>query len=166
MDLAARPIVVHSLEIVRYEYPELELIVRCGSGTYIRSLGRDIAEALRTAAVMSQLRRLAIGPFRVEDGLQVADLTPEMIYRQLLPPVLAVEEMTQVVVSEADIDQLFKGQMIDGSAPRQRQNWRSEMRPLAEIAAISQDGDLVAILRSLEGRLKPVKCFVRGLTGQ
>lgn len=166
VELAARPIVVHSLEIVRYEYPELELLVRCGSGTYIRSLGRDIAEALHTAAVMSQLRRLAIGPFRVEDGLEVADLTPEIIHTQLLPPVLAVEEMAQLVVSEADIDQLIKGQMIDSSAPRQRRNWRSEARPLTEIAAINQGGDLVAILKSLEVRLKPVKCFVKGLTGQ
>src|SRR4029079_9054729 len=46
VELAARPIVIHSLEIVRYNYPELELLVRCGSGTYIRSLGRDLAEAL------------------------------------------------------------------------------------------------------------------------
>ena len=50
VELAARPVEIHAIEIVRYEYPELELLIRCGSGTYIRSLGRDIAEAFGTRA--------------------------------------------------------------------------------------------------------------------
>src|SRR6478609_12096076 len=77
VELAARPVEIISIDLVRYEYPELELRVRCGSGTYIRSLGRDLAEALGSAAVMSQLRRIAIGPFQVEESLQLADLALE-----------------------------------------------------------------------------------------
>ena len=52
-----------------YQYPELVLDVECGSGTYIRSLGRDLAESLGTAAVMSALVRTAIGGFRVEEAV-------------------------------------------------------------------------------------------------
>ena len=54
---------IHRLEILRYEYPELELAIECGSGTYVRSLGRDLAASLGTAAVMSALVRTAIGAF-------------------------------------------------------------------------------------------------------
>ena len=43
--LAARPVEIYRVAVVAYEYPELVLDVECGSGTYIRSLGRDLAEA-------------------------------------------------------------------------------------------------------------------------
>ena len=52
-----RPVVIHSIEVAAYQYPELILDVACGGGTYIRSLGRDLAESLGTAAVMSALVR-------------------------------------------------------------------------------------------------------------
>jgi tRNA pseudouridine55 synthase len=162
VQLAARPIVIHSLEIVRYECPELELLVRCGSGTYIRSLGRDLAEALGDAAVMSQLRRLEIGPFRVEEGVQLGDLTLDLIHERLLPPVLAVSALPHVIVSDVETDRLVKGQPIHNSADRQRTNWPSETQPRQEIAAISERGNLVAILQFLEGNLKPIKCFGSG----
>ena len=50
-----------TLRVLRYDYPELELDIECGSGTYVRALGRDLAAALGTAAVMSALERTAIG---------------------------------------------------------------------------------------------------------
>src|SRR5436190_8799230 len=62
-DLQPRPIEVYSVELVEYSYPQLVLDIRCGSGTYVRSLGRDIARALGTEAVMSALVRTEIGPF-------------------------------------------------------------------------------------------------------
>src|SRR5262249_43555691 len=65
VEIAPRTVTIHSLNILRYDYPELELVVECGSGTYIRSLGRDLASALGTAAVMSALERTAVGGFRV-----------------------------------------------------------------------------------------------------
>ena len=68
-DLPPRPVTIHAIGVARYEYPELVLDIHCGSGTYIRSLGRDLAAALGTAAVMSELERTAIGEFRVEDAV-------------------------------------------------------------------------------------------------
>ena len=52
-----------------YRYPELVLEVDCGSGTYIRSLGRDLAESLGTSAVMSALVRTAIGNFDLDEAV-------------------------------------------------------------------------------------------------
>ena len=51
--LEPRPIRIDQIVIVSYRYPELTLDIRCGSGTYVRSLGRDLAESIGTAAVMS-----------------------------------------------------------------------------------------------------------------
>ena len=53
VQLQPRLIEVYSLAVASYEYPELVLHIECGGGTYVRSLGRDLAEALATAAVMS-----------------------------------------------------------------------------------------------------------------
>lgn len=46
VELAPRPIQVNALSVIRYEYPDLVLDIDCGTGTYVRSLGRDIAESL------------------------------------------------------------------------------------------------------------------------
>src|SRR6185369_12903752 len=117
VELAVRPVEVHSLEIVRYAYPELELLVECGTGTYIRSLGRDLAEALGTGAVMSQLRRLAIGPFRVEEAIGLGGLSQEQIENRLLPPLMGLEGMPRVDVTEEEIQKLLNGQTIGRNWP-------------------------------------------------
>jgi tRNA pseudouridine55 synthase len=149
--LTERPVKIYSLKILRYEYPELELSVTCGSGTYIRSLGRDLAESVGTSAVMSQLRRLAIGPFRCEEAVCIDDLSRELIEKRLLPPLTGLEGMPRVEVSDEEVRRLLNGQMI-------------ENRPAfhaPESAAIAAGGTLVAILKPKQGGLAPVKCFER-----
>ncbi len=160
VELAARPIQVHSLEIVRYAYPELELGVRCGSGTYIRSLGRDLALALGTAAVMSQLRRQAIGPFDVHDAVIVEELDKDRIQQRLRPPLFALSEMPKITISAEIITRLWNGQVIPVEPSFQLPPSR-----VAEVAAVSSSGELVAILEYDEGLLRPTKCFPPALKG-
>src|SRR6185295_5166076 len=57
VELEARPITVFGIEILRYDYPRLEVNIECSGGTYVRSLGRDLAESLGTGALMSALQR-------------------------------------------------------------------------------------------------------------
>jgi tRNA pseudouridine55 synthase len=149
VDLAPRPVEIYSIEIVRYDYPELELLVRCGSGTYIRTLGRDLAELLGTSAVMSQLRRLAIGPFRVDHAICVTDLGREQIDSRLLSPRLSLEGLPSIEVSEMDVQKLLNGLPIANVG---------QLRAV-EIAAVNTDGRLVAIVKSNNSHFVPVKCF-------
>ena len=65
---------IDELTIMRYAWPELELRVQCGSGTYIRSLGDDIGRALGVGAYVSQLRRTRVGAFDVEDAQRIEDV--------------------------------------------------------------------------------------------
>ncbi len=53
VELTPRLVTIHRLRVMEYEYPRLVIDTECSSGTYIRSLGRDVAEALGTGAVMS-----------------------------------------------------------------------------------------------------------------
>jgi tRNA pseudouridine55 synthase len=73
----ARPVEVHELVLTDFApgpYPEVEFRVRCGSGTFVRSLADDIAGALGGRAHLSGLRRTAIGSLKVEDAVTVESL--------------------------------------------------------------------------------------------
>jgi tRNA pseudouridine55 synthase len=150
VELAARPVEIFAIQIVRYEYPELELRIECGSGTYVRSLGRDIAEELGTGAVMSALVRLAVGPFRAAEGLPVDQLTVEVIEKRIISPCWAIGELPQVVVDGEEASRLRMGQSIVN-----RFGVSGE-----EVAALDGAGGLMGILVPA-GRLelRPVKCF-------
>lgn len=74
-DLAARRVKVFSFELTgRRGAGEYAFRIRCGAGTYIRALGRDLAAHLGTCAVMTELVREASGIFRIEDSVTPADL--------------------------------------------------------------------------------------------
>lgn len=64
-----RQITFHDFEILDFESPKLTIKVSCSKGTYIRSLARDLGEALNSKAYLSKLKRTAIGHYLVDDAL-------------------------------------------------------------------------------------------------
>jgi tRNA pseudouridine55 synthase len=154
-ELAARPIEVYGIEIVSYEYPRLTLKIRCGSGTYIRSLGRDLAEALGTGAVMSALERTAIGCFESLEGVDADTLTRDNLGDYLRPPSLAVTALPRMVVSVDERKLLTTGRAIT------RADYAAaEAEPPAEVAAFDEAGNLTALLAPLTCELwKPTRNF-------
>lgn len=74
VSLTPRPVQIYWIHVRRYQWPELEVDVACGRGTYVRALVRDIGERLGTGGCLSALARLAVGPFRIEDAC-----TPERL---------------------------------------------------------------------------------------
>ncbi|MDQ8169404.1 MAG: tRNA pseudouridine(55) synthase TruB [Gemmatimonadota bacterium] len=125
VDLAPVTIQVHRWEVLALRpaadgrVAEAEVRITCGGGTYIRSLARDLARAVGSAAHLTALRRTRSGPFRVEDAVTLESLraatTPSEgpaasrseLSEMLLPPLaalpahpvqpLAAEEIAQVV---------------------------------------------------------------------
>jgi len=137
VELAARPVIIHRLEVRDYDYPRLVLDVVCGSGTYIRSLGRDLAESLGTACVMSGLERTAIGGFSIDEAVSTEGLSPATWREYLLPPLRAVGEMPRVVLSPEELVEIGHGRTI---APP------GELPKAIEYAGVDDRGHLVAIL--------------------
>jgi tRNA pseudouridine55 synthase len=135
VNLAARQVSIHDLSIVRYEYPELELHVVCGSGTYIRSLGRDIARAVNTEAVMSALTRTAIGHLDLDSAAELDQIEQSGVEPYLLPAVHAVQGMPQVMLTTDQEATIRRGMSI--VLPGRHE---------AELAAIRGDGELAALL--------------------
>jgi len=58
-----RPVTIHALSLLSFDAGEVELEAHCSKGTYIRTLAEDIGEALGCGAYVSELRRLAVGPY-------------------------------------------------------------------------------------------------------
>lgn len=156
VDLAPRPITVYAMEVTSYDYPLLGLRIRCGSGTYVRSLGRDLAESLGTGAVMSALTRTAIGPFLLTDSCDPESLrTVDDVEARLQPPAVAVADLPSVVVDESEIRTLRFGQQIvrpDAPPPASL--------PTGELVAFAATGKLVAFLKHVGGeRWTPSRNF-------
>ncbi|MFW6171924.1 MAG: tRNA pseudouridine(55) synthase TruB [Planctomycetota bacterium] len=152
VSLEPRPVHIDRLELVDYQYPELVLNITCGSGTYVRSLGRDIAESLGSAAVMSSLRRTAIGPCSADQAIELDELSLQTIRNKMLPAAFAVEHLPRIEVSIEEALRLGNGQFIEGTLPADRE--------LA--AAVDSAGDLVALVTPVaQGKLKPHRFFPR-----
>lgn len=69
-NIKMKPSVVYirEIELIEYNHPVLVLRIRCGKGTYIRALARDIGEALDSGAHLVALKRTAIGDFEISDA--------------------------------------------------------------------------------------------------
>ncbi len=70
----ARKVFIHELKLIRLEGDELEFSVRCSKGTYVRTLGEDIGEALGCGGHLVALRRTGIGEFNLDDAYTLPQL--------------------------------------------------------------------------------------------
>jgi tRNA pseudouridine55 synthase len=153
VELAPRTVRIYRLEIVHYAYPELRLEIECSGGTYVRSLGRDLAERAGTAAVMAALTRTAIGPFTLDDAVPPEVLSADNLAEHLLPPILAVRgRMGEVVLSPDQLNRLAHGLPI-----------RASLVGCDRCAALDPEGRLAAILTRRSGdEFRAIKNFPLG----
>lgn len=69
MQLEPKQIRIDSIDLINYELPKITIRVVCGKGTYIRSLARDIGEALQSGAYLTALTRTRIGEYNIENSI-------------------------------------------------------------------------------------------------
>ncbi|WP_373649380.1 tRNA pseudouridine(55) synthase TruB [Schlesneria sp. DSM 10557] len=112
VEIEARPVDVYSLRLTEFQLPGIELEIECGSGTYVRSIGRDLGHRLGCGAVMTKLRRTAVGPFEVSDAITLDSLTPETIAASLQPALRIAQHLPQRVLSPQETVSVRRGQAI------------------------------------------------------
>jgi tRNA pseudouridine55 synthase len=83
--LEARPVRVYDIAVLEYAWPLLRLRVDCGRGTYVRSLARDLGEALGVGGYLTQLRRTRVGPFAAETAVTLEGLERDGVLKHLRP---------------------------------------------------------------------------------
>jgi tRNA pseudouridine55 synthase len=141
VSLQPRKVTVTRIHVVRYDWPELRLEIDCGSGTYIRSIGRDLGNELGCGAVMTELVRTRIGEFAISGSTPVEELTTETIATQLLQPLTAVAHLPQFNVSAADLRTLIQGRPIRVPSLDATGD---------EAAAVTDRGELAALIKLVE----------------
>ena len=88
INLKHRTVRIDAVEILAYQWPELELKINCSKGTYIRSIARDLGLRLGTGGHLAALHRNAVGDYTDEHAHDPRELTAEDIERHLTPPPL------------------------------------------------------------------------------
>ena len=73
MELAPKQIRIDEIELLDYSLPKIKIRVVCGKGTYIRSLARDLGEALGSGAYLTSLTRTRVGEYKVEECINPDD---------------------------------------------------------------------------------------------
>jgi len=160
--LAARPITVSRFELLGeprrvtvdgHDFIDLDAIVDCSSGTYIRALARDLGAALQVGGHLTALRRTRIGGYNISDAVGIDALNPDEL--NILPSRDAARaqfdsrELTaQEVIDLRHGKRLTLGAITESAAARDR-----------TIAAFGPSGALVAMLTKSGGQLKSVVVF-------
>ena len=78
VEMPVRKVKIYEIEILRYEWPDLEIRCKVSSGTYIRALGEDIGKALGVGGYLTALRRTQVGEYRVEQAKTLEEMGIEV----------------------------------------------------------------------------------------
>ncbi len=141
------PVVIYEMEVVRCELPEVDLEIRCSTGTYIRSLVHDLGARLGCGAHVMALRRTAVGELGVEKALPWPLAAPVPDEPEGLSAWIPLEEMLpDWPRAEADDDGLRA--LRDGRRlPSERLRSSQGGGPDAEIRVFGPDGKLAGLAR-------------------
>jgi tRNA pseudouridine55 synthase len=156
--LAPRTVRIDRIDVLDFDYPRLRLEVRCGKGTYIRSLARDLGDRLGCGGYLGGLRRTRVGPFTPEDAVDL-DADADIARSRLLPPLAAVGYWPRVTLSSLPAARLRSGQQVslDDAVPP----LPAPLHRDGEAAVVDQTGALLAMAFIDEARrtLRPAKVF-------
>ncbi|MEO6264558.1 MAG: tRNA pseudouridine(55) synthase TruB [Luteimonas sp.] len=161
VEVEEREVDVHAFELqsaadlLDYGAPLLRLHVECGSGTYVRSLVRDLGELLGCGAHVSALRRLWVDPFREPrmwtlEALQaLAERGERSLDACLLPIESGMTSWPEVCVTPAQAQRLGQGQAVAGG-----------FRPAGSVAVFDDSGRALGLGEvDGEGHLRPQRLF-------
>jgi tRNA pseudouridine55 synthase len=169
-ELKARPVVVHAARVTAAPAPELlEIELDCGKGTYVRSIVRDLAEALGACAHVAALRRTRVGPF-TDSGAICLESLEEMVHKghgseALLPVETALDDIPALAVTIEDAFRLKQGRSIV-LLPRQVETLRPLLSPrtiggldASRIVLATSGGQATALCEMRAGQLSPTRVF-------
>ena len=150
-----RDVVVHRFELIERDGPRLRLHVECGSGTYVRSLVRDLGEALGCGAHVATLRRLWVDPFREPRMFTLDDLRAlreaggeGALEACLLPIEAGLAQFPCVELDAAAARRIGQGQSVD-----------CEPGTDGLVAVSGPDGRCLGIGQRTGARLAPQRLF-------
>ncbi|MEZ6138241.1 MAG: tRNA pseudouridine(55) synthase TruB [Pirellulaceae bacterium] len=148
-DVPEREVEVQHIEVLDFSGTRMRLRIDCGTGTYIRTLGSDIARALDSDAVMCGLTRTRIGKLTLDHCVDLESLaSADVVQHHLHSPRQLVDTLTTVTLSPGDAITIRNGIPIE-----------LEFDEAGPISAVDADGELVAILTRAGYRYRSLRVF-------
>jgi tRNA pseudouridine55 synthase len=149
--LTPRPVTIHALDLLSSEPDEAVFEARCGKGTYVRAIARDLGRSLGCYGHVSALRRTRVGPFYETDAVLLPDLDDEGARTRALCRIEAgLMEVPRVVVDSGAAARLRRGQPV---------LLRGHDAPFDGSAYAACGGVVVAIGAVEKGELIPGRVF-------
>jgi tRNA pseudouridine55 synthase len=159
-ELSPRPVTIHELIMTEFGADDATFDARCGKGTYVRAIARDLGRALGCCGHVSALRRTQVGPFSEKNAISLDDLT-ELRHKaaagegnlagELLPVATALDDIPALAVSRADAGRLRRGQSV---------LLRGRDAPLLQgRISVTSEGALVALAEAEGAEIRPTRIF-------
>ncbi len=150
VDIAARNVTVHALDLVSVTTDEAVLEARCSKGTYVRALARDLGRELDCFGHVTALRRTRVGPFLEQDARSLSSLDDLDAPRALHCVEAGLMEMPRIAVDRDMAARLRRGQAI---------LLRGHDMPLDGPAYAACGGVVIAVGAIEKGELVPGRVF-------
>ncbi len=170
VELESRLIVIYEAAVTGARDPaHVEITIRCGKGTYVRSLVRDLSEDLGACGHVSALRRLRVGPFQAENAIPL-DILEDLVHRgarleALLPVETPLDDIPAMAVTAEDAFWLKQGRPIV-LLPRQVETLKTRLKPrtiggqdASRTVSATSDGKIIALCEMRAGKLSPTRVF-------
>ena len=160
-EMEPRRVRVDAFTLVEADGERARFHVRCGKGTYIRSLARDVALALGSAGHVGALRRLRVGPFLAEDSISL-DILEKLAhsaaaFEHLKSVSSALADIPALPVSAGEAARLRHGQTLPALGPSATTRFGEVMSATVGVAL---SGEIpVALVHVQAGELKPLRVF-------
>jgi tRNA pseudouridine55 synthase len=155
-ELAARPVTVYEFTVTDIrqtgDFLDIDAVIRCSSGTYIRALARDLGAALGTGGHLTALRRTAVGPYDLTQAHTLQDLEDQE--RPWITPLAeaAAAAFPRLDLTAEDAHRLAQGARL----PLPSHDWPAPGTP---VAAFDPDSALVALVTAESGSLRSLAVF-------
>jgi tRNA pseudouridine55 synthase len=145
VDLPARRVTIHDLQVTSLDLPSVEIRVHCSSGTYVRAIARDLGEALGVGGHLTELRRTAVGPFSLAD----ARTLDELAERLAMTP---IADAARAAFPALDLDET--------QAAHVRVGRRIDIAVHTTTALFAPDGEFLALYEPGDAGARAVAVFV------
>ena len=145
--LPPRPVTIYSLTLEAWQPPYADISVHCSSGTYIRSLARDLARAASSCGRLETLSRTSIGAFYRDDAIRLPDSLEEssrLIEKALVPVRQDALEKAGLFVHQIPAGELAA---VRNGRPLSGDIQAACAKAVSDVALVDGDGELVAVLR-------------------
>ena len=164
-DLPERTVSVFAFDLLEALPDQAEFMVRCGSGTYVRALARDLGRDLHCLGHITALRRTAVGGFGEADAISLDRLSElsdaDSAEAVLLPVAAGLSSLPSLVLDAPAATRLTNGQTVELASKALQPEALKDGTTIAVFThgTAGKAGGLLAIAESSQGLLKPLKLF-------